>query len=628
MLAIQGVIKLRRADSEACSLLSSSLEQSSTETLTDVGTLREKLSDRTSDDPKAHTQVAVFERGRKLKRKVPVPQQKGCEEKDTSVLRPPARKSSLTTDHKPKPDSVPSVFVKSERKDVAGETVVPQPNHSSSSSTRDSCCPLEGVHAPQPQKVERVQIATNVVPPPRVKRRDGSLPPETAQKTTPSKILRGKETCSPSTAHQKESQTPEPCETVSHLLNIAQHEEKVYVCGSSAPESELNIWDDQEPLSCSIIKKIGLHKRDTRLPLSTHGKNVEEKCKEEKVQTDNTQGGVSSSHETEDKERRLVLLIPRPRVRKRLSGSITDDPTSVDGSSQPSFRRDVQDGADAEPSREDQSKCLTPSPLSDKAPTLTTELTTVRLRRNGRPTGGGVDLEDSSGTQGPSKPPVPKPRVKKRLSGSFPDNVNVTVSSSSHPETSDHDSFPPNQQSSKNLLRAVEPEEEESTSNNLFPQKTESPKRTPEGSTASSHETKDRLLCSSVSKGDLVSAVDEGAEYEERQEVPTASVVEGSPEKSDAEKILDEIGDWTFPENPVVTGESEKASEETCEMTDTERVLTAEVDRPFISSAASAHDDWLHVEVEKTSRKDMRDEEVDFGFVSVDVAAGCLQEDR
>eukprot|EP00064_Thunnus_orientalis_P015361 superscaffoldBa00002836_g15413 len=46
-------------------------------------------------------------------------------------------------------------------------------------------------------------------------------------------------------------------------------------------------------------------------------------------------------------------------------------------------------------------------------------------------------------------------------------------------------------------------------------------------------------------------------------------------------------------------------------------------------------DDWLHVgddkgsePVEINSQKEMRDEELDFGFVTVDVAAGCLEEER
>ncbi|KAK9524425.1 hypothetical protein VZT92_016820 [Zoarces viviparus] len=113
-------------------------------------------------------------------------------------------------------------------------------------------------------------------------------------------------------------------------------------------------------------------------------------------------------------------------------------------------------------------------------------------------------------------------------------------------------------------------------------------------------------------------------------EFPQVNAVE------DTEKGLDEIIEgWTFTEKPVATDDSEKAAECVSEQADIEKVLGEEVDRSLSSTVASSQDDWLHVEDDKdsepleiNSRKEIRDEELDFGFVSIDVDAGCLEEER
>lgn len=104
----------------------------------------------------------------------------------------------------------------------------------------------------------------------------------------------------------------------------------------------------------------------------------------------------------------------------------------------------------------------------------------------------------------------------------------------------------------------------------------------------------------------------------------------------DTEKALDEIYEgWTFTDIPVLRDDKENAGETMSKQAEIETVLEAEVDRSHASTVASSQDDWLHVEDDKDSEpmeinsmKEIRDKELDFGFVSVDVAAGCVEEER
>lgn len=108
-------------------------------------------------------------------------------------------------------------------------------------------------------------------------------------------------------------------------------------------------------------------------------------------------------------------------------------------------------------------------------------------------------------------------------------------------------------------------------------------------------------------------------------EFPHANCVENT------EKALDEstVG-WTFTDKPNVKDELEKDA--MLELSEIEKVLEAVFDSFLAPIVMSSHDDWLHIENdtnnELMSRMEMRDEDLDFGFVSVDKAAGCLKVER
>ncbi|XP_067435299.1 uncharacterized protein ehbp1l1a isoform X9 [Thunnus thynnus] len=723
------------------------LQPSSNMSLTDANEHRETLLDKPSDDhnlspvgPQAD--IAVSQRGRKPKRKVPDPQQKGCDqEKGTVPLRPLRRKDSLTPDRKQKSDGL-SV------------------------------------------KLLPVQKPMDVVPPPRVKRRDGSLPPETSQKSAPCKPLRRKDSvtrdrAAPITNDQQDLNAQvssalktsdpvplQPCERSSDvsgalepLQNIEnpsqiaiemipsqsvgredqtkQHSQETNFVGSSSPQqdTELVCSNDTEQISCtpewlqkditisvqvssdgiptsetkgiesiapkpetayvSIIKKIGLPQRGTKLPLSKSGKigsekgittqnlNVANRESVKLVQIDNTMKGdmeeikqlnvagdtsvhminTSSQKSEDEKDKQTTLPIPRPRVRKRLSGSFPDDFTVTEKTSQASHVEEAQaarKGSPKELSVVQHNKGFSLLHLGDQHTISGEKEAAVHFRRSRLTIESNVQVEDldtSEKIPGSSSLPVPKPRVKKRLSGSFPDDTTICGSpppglSDTVPDTTCDEPFQQNEQPSlpvplprdKKRLSATY-SDSTPPADDLFPVQTESSQRRPEDTWVTSQETKEgsiSLDSSMISEGGFVTI--QGEDYvasELEQDALTVLGEEGFPqsdsvENTDTEKALDEIIEgWTFTDKPSVTDDSEKATEAVPEVADIEKVLEAELDRSIASTVTSVQDDWLHVgddkgsePVEINSQKEMRDEELDFGFVTVDVAAGCLEEER
>ncbi|XP_031733543.1 uncharacterized protein ehbp1l1a isoform X10 [Anarrhichthys ocellatus] len=781
-----------------------SLQPTSNESLIDSKVHGEKLMDKPSyiqdispDGP--HAGIAV--RGRKPKRKVPEPQQKRFDqEKDTIPSRPLRRKDSLTPDRKQKSNIVsvnllPEVVpIQSLGKDATGEI---QPATAPSCRIKKGASSIPGVpqngHAQesdyrQKGEVESVKISMDVVAPPRVKRRDGSLPPETPQKTAPCKPLRRKdsvtrETFVPKTNDQQDLKAqvssalktmdpvpPQPCKrssVVSDALEPLQSIDKLgqtatemipsqpvgrkdqtikqetdfvgsaslqadteLVCSkhteqtshtsewlkkdintsvqasahvilpsetkgieSITPTPEPEMFHVEQTASLSIIKKIRLPQRGKKLPSSKSGKIGSDKESVKPVQITNTVrddikqsniiGGdtsvdtidITSSQKIEDsseiaeadKDKQTSLCMPRPRVRKRVSGSFPDDVAAMVSTSKPSHGEEgqaaKQDGPSSissttkDLSKVQDSKCFPPlgdqpSSSIDQPSSSIEVVTPVKLRRGRLIIEGRVQVEK---TPGASSLPVPKPRVKKRLSGSFPDAT--TISDSPPPclpdtvtDTTGDESVQQNEQSSlpvplpraKNRLSATY-SDSTTPADNVFPLEMEFFQRNPEDTSATGKQTKESstsLDSSVISEGGFVTiqGEDDGASELEREvleamgeeEFPQVNAVE------DTEKGLDEIIEgWTFTEKPVATDDSEKAAECVSEQADIEKVLGEEVDRSLSSTVASSQDDWLHVEddkdsepVEINSRKEIRDEELDFGFVSVDVDAGCLEEER
>ncbi|KAM6894491.1 uncharacterized protein ehbp1l1a isoform 9-T9 [Lycodopsis pacificus] len=778
-------------------IYATSLQPTSNESLIDSKVHGEKLMDKPSyiqdispDAP--HADIAV--RGRKPKRKVPEPQQKWFDqEKDTIPSLPLRRKDSLTPDRKQKSDIVsvnllPEVPIQSLGKDATGEI---QPATAPSCRIKKGASSIPGVpqngHAQesdyrQKGEVESVKISMDVVAPPRVKRRDGSLPPETPQKTAPCcKPLRRKdsvtrETFVPKTNDQQDLKAqvssalktmdpvpPQPCkrssvvsdaleplqsidklgQTATEMIpsqpvgrkdhTIKRHSQETDFVGSASlqadtelvcskhteqtshtsewlkkdintsvqasthvflpseikgiesitPTPEPEMFHVEQTASLSIIKKIRLPQRGKKLPSSKSGKIGSDKKSVKPVQITNTVReeikqsniigdtsvdtiDITSSQKTEDsseiaeKDKQTSLRMPRPRVRKRVSGSFPDDVTAMVSTSKPSHGEEGQAAKQDGPSSissttKDLSKVQDSKrfpPLGDQPSSSIEVVTPVKLRRSRLIIEGRVQVEK---TPGASSLPVPKPRVKKRLSGSFPDAT--TISDSPPPclpdtvtDTTGDESVQQNEQSSlpvplpraKNRLSATYSDSTTPT-DNVFPLEIELSQRTPEDTSATGKQTKESstsLDSSVISEGGFVTIQreDDGASELEREvleamgeeEFPQVNAVE------DTEKGLDEIIEgWTFTEKPVATDDSEKAGECVSEQADIEKVLGEEVDRSLSSTVASSQDDWLHVEddtdsepLEINSRKEIRDEELDFGFVSVDVDAGCLEEER
>lgn len=463
---------------------------------------------------------------------------------------------------------------------------------------------------------------------------------------------------------------------------------------SEAKDCPPEIFHVDQTASLSIIKKIRLRQPSKRLPSSKSGKivsdkgilvqnvNVPNKESMKPVQIINTvmrdkeeiklsnMAGDTAVHTIDityfkksengseiaeaEKHNQATICEPRPHMRK--CGSFPDDVTSTECPSKASHREEGQ----AARLNGFALICSTTKelpymqhckgvllPLGNQPSTSAEEVTPVKLRRSrliiesGVRVEEGADLEKSPGN---SSLPIPKPRLKKRLSGSFSDDITVSGSPPSCltdtvTDTIGHESVQQNEQSSllvplpraRQRLSATY-SGSTTTEDNICP-------GSPEDISVINEETKDdsTLLDSRViSEAGFVTIQDEDDVASGLERVVLAAMAEeGFPQADpieDTEKALDEIIEgWTFTDKPVVTDDLEKAVVEMSEHA--EKVLEAEVD--IASTAATSLDDWLHVDndkdsepTERQSRKEIRDEELDFGFVSVEVAAGCLEKER
>ncbi|TMS01919.1 hypothetical protein E3U43_007459 [Larimichthys crocea] len=736
--------------------------------------------------------IAVPQRGRKPKRKVPEPQQQGCDsEKDTVPIRPLRRKD--TPDSKQKTENL-SVKLATEvipvvsiRKDATDEIILTQPATAPPDiiNTGDSGGPLgapQNEHAQesgaqvttytgvyrQKEGAESVQIGFEVVPPPRVKKRDGNLPPEAPQRTAPCKPLRRKDgvTREPSVpktdqqnlklqvsytlkASDSSSVPPQPCEissdvsgaleqlqsndeacqtatemipsqpaggkdltTTNFVDNASLQADPKLVCSKVTEKTTCTLeWPKKDktsshvippaetkgiesviPLpevfhadqisSLSIIKRIR-PQHGRRLPSRKSGKIDSDKeitqqnlnvANNESIKpmgeiqdikqsaiADNTAVtiGITSTYKSEDaskiaeaeKHEQTTIPMTKPRVKKRLSGSFPDDVLATESTPKSSH---VEEPQATRPDSPKESKDFHIIPLRDPSSTSSEEVAPVKLRRNRATTENSVQVEEghiSEKVPEASSLPVPKPRVKKRHSGSFPDDVTIsgsppscltdTVAKISHElerlEQNEQSCMPVPLPRAKKRLSATYSDSTSPVDD--IPLEIESSQRSPEDMSVTTKETKESttpLDSSMISEGGFVTvqAEDDVSELEREvlaamaEEFPQADSVE------ETEKALDEIiKDWTFTDKPV--DDIEKAAEAMSEQADFQKVLQTEVDGSLASTVASSQDDWLHIENDKDSepmeiksKKEIRDEELDFGFVSVDVAAGCLDEER
>ncbi|XP_060887483.1 uncharacterized protein ehbp1l1a isoform X2 [Labrus mixtus] len=763
-------------------IVATPLQPSSNDSLAVPDVHREILMEKTADlkdispvGPQAD--IVVPKRGRRPKRKVQEPPQKfSDQERHTAPVRPLRRKDSLTPDRKQNTNSVlgkniPEVIpLEAVRKDASAETVATQSAISTSCSMKkeeqDSTILLgvpqndhvgespitqvkqDGADHRQATETEPVITSVDEVPPHHGKRRDGSFPPDTPQRTAPCKPQRRKDRSSrdssiPKAPDQQDlnaqmtsapkSPDPvptQPCEqnpeahgikNIGKLfqnaaeiipsgqvetkdltptssfgsgdteLVISKDKEKIHCslestsvqdssnaspsleikeCESVTKMQEPEIFPVEQTTSLSIIKKIRLPQRGKRLPSRKSGKNnfekenIEQKLNvtneesvkptqivddaightEEEKQTTISKDtsvetiNITTSKKAEDtlekadaeSNKDITLQIPKPRARKRLSGSFPENITAIESTSKATL------GGSGPPSFSSNSR-------SDEPSTSPEEVAPVKLRSRKRVESSGKVKEEASSL------PVPKPRVKKRLSGSFPDDTTVSGPCPSDTATDNigQESVQHNEQSgllvplprTKKRLSATYSDSTPPV-DNFFPPEIESSQKSQAETSVLSKEPKEgstSMDSSVVSVGDFVTVQGEDDATSELEREVLAAMREEFPHADSVEdtaKALEEIIEgWTFTDKPVVA--DKLAVGAMSELADMEQVLGAEVDRSLASTVASSPDDWLHVgadkdgeHVETTSRKELRDEELDFGFVSVEVAAGCLEEQQ
>lgn len=716
--------------------------------------------------------IGVPQQGRKPKRKVQEPQQQMSDVgKDTVPLRPLRRTDSLTPDWKQKCEdlSVKLLLVDSSRKYVSGEVIPTQPaifppcninkgeggislgepqKEQVQENVGTQVSPYTGEHR-QKEEAESVQTSVDVVPPPRLKRRDGTLPPETPQTTC--KPLGGKAETDfsktndqhnvkvqvsstlkgsypvPSKPGEKSSDVSGVFEclqtfdnicqaatkiiplqpvgekkqtTTNFIQNASSQEELVFSKGTehrsctwellkkdnetsvhtschvinpseteraenNAPRTE--IFQADQTSSLSIIKRIRLPHGKTRLSSKSAKTNFDkeiiaqnlnvakmecikpvqiintvmndmEEIKQSKVVGDTAVDATnvtslrksveaSGIAQAENKVQ-TKICIPKPRMRKRISSCFLEDVTAMESTAS---HGDEAQGARAA------------GPLIISSTTKTLVKAQDSKGRSRYDIESSVQVDDggiSEKTPGALSMPVPKPRGKKRLSGSFPDDVTISGSPTIDNESVQQDgqsSLPVPMPRAKKRL-SVTYSGSGQPAEGLFPLEYDFSQKHPEDMYFTNNKTKEdstTLDSSEISEGGFVTIPREDDASLElvREFIPAMADEEFRHVDSveDTEKALDEISEgWTFPDKPAVTDDLEK--DEISEQAETEKAQDAEVDRSVASTVASSHDDWLHVENDKDNevnrRKEMRDEELDFGFVSVDVAAGSLIEER
>lgn len=657
------------------------LHPSSNKSLTDTSCYRELIEDKTSDfqhlNPVgSQADIIIPQRGRKPRREVQqVQQQVSDQEKDTIPLRPLRRKDSLTPDRKNKLVDL-SVKLSPVCSGEKGNSNIHRVEHQKKLSP-EKCgaqvTPHTGEHRQQVE-VESLHISVDAVPPPRVKR-DATCPPEIPKRTIPCKPLRRRDNASKERVVSQMNNQQNLQTQVNSTLGASDPDLKPIKKGcdvSGVPEllqSSYNVcekYTEVVPSSLSIIQRI----RPSRAKRWTASKPApNESDKEMMAQNSNVASvigdmkqikqinivgdvaddttRIASSQKSEDpseiaaeEQTQIKIHLPKPRMRKRLSGPLPGNITTIESISKASHE-DVTRGIGVDssllnsPTTKDSLKALHcegvhPFPLGNQ-PSISTEVANVTLRRsryNVKSDSQGEDGHILEKTPGTLNLPVPKPRIKKRLSGSFPDEITIAESPRQSVPQNGQSNLPFALPRAKKCLSAPYSDSTPHVKS-LLPQEKGFGLKNPEDEFITNREAKEcsrSLDASMISEGGFVLAEDDISSELEREvleamaedEFPRAEFVE------DAEKALDEIMEgWTFTSKPVAVDlEKDAISAEPA----TEKVSETEINRSFVV------DDWLHVvndeDNELKSRKEFRDEELDFGFVSVDVATSSLKEER
>ncbi|KAM9425488.1 uncharacterized protein ehbp1l1a isoform 1-T1 [Pholidichthys leucotaenia] len=736
-----------------------SLKSTSNESLTDISKNTEVVlglvSDKPSDDQqidsiRQQADIALPERGRKPKREIQELTLKEYDgEKDSVPKWPHRRKENLTPDLKQKHEGVPVIPVQSLNKDTSEITQIQLATDlapSCSIKNGNSCIPLgvtgdskeaiqvmpDTVDAKHKTGQEFVKKSMDVVPPPRVKRRDDSFPPETKHRNVShptEKPLIGNDQPDLSTqdisAIKTDSVITQPCEKgsdtsgvpeplldtdkirqtatvatsppvpdakvhitklhaegtekgreqTSHTLEMPKKETSVHASSDIIPsmgrkgiktftsKPEPEVFHDEQPAPLSIIKKIRLPQCGMKLPLRK-GKGITAQPDESdnsKLQrpsgSDDTAGDTVVSQTLEilaevpdsTRDKPITYPIPRPRVKKRFSGSYPDDFTAIERSCKEEGETARQSGplsissGNNIMSELDSSKNLPPLSPVDQLITAT-EVSCVKLRRS-RASVEAEHCDASERTPEPASLPVPKPRVKKRLSGLLPDECTISGSppSCQSDAVANDINLETVQQKEQSVLPVPLPRAKKRLSatfsdatpvvDSVLPIEMEVTQIDQDDASVAIKESKEgsaSMNSSMISEASFAPIQSEGDGASELEKEVLAAMQEDeftqSHDESETEQALDEITEgWSFTDEPAVSDDVEKTVDEMAEQ-DIEKVHEGEVfDR------SSSQDDWLHVEDDKGSNLkeiNRRDEELDFGFVSVDVAAVCSETQR
>lgn len=450
-------------------------------------------------------------------------------------------------------------------------------------------------------KAGSVQTFSDVVPPPRPKRRNSSAPLENPQETLPSKNVDVNDhvTTETSVAHQK-------CKILiasnSKANDAPQSRDSGHISGTVEHPTS---FDDLSP---TRSKKISLHPVETKDRLSSsllgdisgqhtesvRSKNLEDTCTQKLGEKDRSTPRQASSH-----------IIP-PSTKE--TESVASGTSHYELSSVPIIKRisgprgpgrATKSYSNKGNSEVTNSECVLHVPAGSQASLAKEETPRVILRRSKFDAESGGHEEDSSERiPGRLNLPVPKPRVKKRLSGSFSDAFSVSDGS----EQSGELGLPvPLPRTKKRLSGAF--------SESLPPLEGSFQ---PEDTAAS---VKERAEGSSIVSEGLVTLQGEHNVPSEVEKEVLAAMMEEFPNldsEQDAEKEVDEVIEgWTLTDKPDGSAQLEKDL-----MSDQVLAGTSGGSDPIV---AFCQDDWLHVESGKDnmSKKERKDEELDFGFVSV-----------
>ncbi|KAK0154484.1 hypothetical protein N1851_003415 [Merluccius polli] len=478
-------------------------------------------------------------------------------------------------------------------------------------------------------------------------------------------------------AENVSSQSDQPADLSSPL------KVKIKESDQTKPENEFADFG-VEPTEClPIIRKIAPPRSSKKVPtVKSISKTVSEgeTCETEKALLQALEvaqipaaqvAPIPLTQQSDEKDISVSLPIPMPRAKKRLSGSFLDaTPTEgVSPGSSVQLSRSCPKEDEVKPRRQrgrrsvtnvcsgqletsqqnKRSRSLPPLPPADQpaVPAVCPRRSRLKIKSKDE-----LISDDDTETR-PSGLPVPKPRMKKRLSGSFPDNF--TPAGSSAPSSMDKSnemlcsemvlhntelssvSLPIPVLRRKKRLSATYPDSTPPPEAVLFTDtKSDGIKR--ELTSSYNQEATDfsPSLESSTHSKDFVSIP--GPEYvpsesnQEANKTQVSSEVELPQLESVGDAALrvsaaENIEDWTFTDKSAET-----ATEAVADQTDVKIVFEAEREKGFASTVTAPQDDWLHLEKMNESEppdinlgQEVGVEEV--GFCLVSVAAGDVDEE-